>query len=49
MAIKQILNNVAFSNLKFKLYKVGTFEHNNFFQTTTAIYTSGRVLLGRPS
>jgi hypothetical protein len=46
MAAKQILNNVASSNFKLKLSKVGTFNHSHSFQITSAIYTSGRVLLG---
>jgi predicted Zn-ribbon and HTH transcriptional regulator len=49
MAAKQILNNVASSNLKLKLSKVGTFYHSHSFQITSAIYTSGRVFLGLPS
>ena len=28
------------------VYKVSTFYHSNFFQTTTVFYTSGQVLLG---
>jgi hypothetical protein len=49
MAAKQILNNVASSNFKLKLSKVGTFYQSHSFQITSAIYTSGRVLLGLPS
>lgn len=30
----------------YKLYKVGAFAHNHFLQTTTAIYRSGRIVLG---
>lgn len=48
MGVKQILNNVAYSNLKFKLYKVGAFDPSHFFQTT-AIYMSGPIHLGLPS
>jgi hypothetical protein len=44
-----VLNNVASSNFKLKISKVGTFYHSNSFQITSAIYMSGRVLLGLPS
>jgi hypothetical protein len=49
MAAKQVLNNVASSNFKLKLSKVGTLYHSHSFQITSAIYTTGRVLLGLPS
>lgn len=37
------------SVFKLQLYKIGTFEHSDFFQRTNAIYTSGEILLGLPS
>ena len=48
IAIKQILNNLASLNFQTKFYKVGAFDHSNFFQTTTVIYTSGRKFLAYP-
>lgn len=35
--------------LKFKLCKVGTFHHNNVFQTTTILDTSGTILISSHS
>lgn len=32
MTVKRILNNLASSNFKLNLYKVGAFDHNHFFK-----------------
>lgn len=46
MAIKQILNNVASSNIKLNPCKFGTFGHNHFCKQLPSSLFKGRVLLG---